>query len=241
MTTATDSLRTLHRIHRQQTDLQGQLDRGPKTVRAAQIRAQKLEEERDRVKHEATKVRMAADEKNLQLKVKEGRIDDLQAKLNGCSTNKEYQALQEQIAADKMTSSVLQDEILESLEKVDEFQIVVGEAEKVLVAGQQQVAGITEKVQAKQASLESDLARVEQELQAAEAELPEDLKGDYDRVVRSKGEDAMAQLDGDCCGGCYHSLTPNSINSLMLSKIVFCQICGRLLYLPEDRTPGHSD
>jgi len=27
----------------------------------------------------------------------------------------------------------------------------------------------------------------------------------------------------------------------MLSKIVFCQICGRLLYLPEDRTPGRSD
>ena len=50
--------------------------------------------------------------------------------------------------------------------------------------------------------------------------------------------DGMAQVDGEHCGGCYQTLTANTMNSLYIDKIVFCQVCGRLLYLPEDRTPG---
>jgi predicted nucleic acid-binding Zn-ribbon protein len=50
----------------------------------------------------------------------------------------------------------------------------------------------------------------------------------------------MAQVEGESCGGCYQNLTTNMINDLLMSRVVFCKVCGRLLYLPEDRSPGRK-
>ena len=48
----------------------------------------------------------------------------------------------------------------------------------------------------------------------------------------------MAPIEGENCGGCYQNITANMFSSLLMDKIVFCANCGRLLYLPEDRSPG---
>ena len=47
------------------------------------------------------------------------------------------------------------------------------------------------------------------------------------------GAEALAPVEGECCGGCSQTLTPQTINALRLDKPVFCKSCGRLLYLPE--------
>ena len=52
------------------------------------------------------------------------RSTSLKAKLNAAASNREYQALKDQIAADQMAGSVLADEILEALEKIDELAAV---------------------------------------------------------------------------------------------------------------------
>ena len=93
-------------------------------------------------------------------------------------------------------------------------------------------------IQQQHQSITEDLARLEGELKRAEMALPDDLRGVYDRIVKAKGEDAMAKVEEDCCSGCYQQLPPNRLNDLLLSRSVFCPGCGRLLYLPEDRTAG---
>ena len=127
-------LRTLHRIHRQLTDLKERLDRGPKHIRAAEANIEHREELLSQVKAEAKNLRMAADQKQLQLKSHEDKVQELRRKLNAASSNREYQALLEQIAADEMANSVLTDEILEALEKIDAFQKDIAEAEAGLAA-----------------------------------------------------------------------------------------------------------
>ena len=62
---------------------------------------------------------MAVDKKQLQLKTGEDKVKDLRYKLNASTSNREYQALLEQIAADEMANSVLADEILEGLDACD--------------------------------------------------------------------------------------------------------------------------
>jgi predicted nucleic acid-binding Zn-ribbon protein len=49
-------------------------------------------------------------------------------------------------------------------------------------------------------------------------------------VIRAKGADGMARLEGGSCEGCGQSVTLNQQNNLMMSKPVFCTACGRLLY-----------
>ena len=95
-----------------------------------------------KTKAEAKAIRMAADQKQLQLKSNEDKVKDLRRKLNAATSNREYQILLEQIAADEMANSVLADEILEALEKVDGFQTNIAEAEAALAAAMQKAAEV---------------------------------------------------------------------------------------------------
>src|SRR5215831_17320527 len=113
------TLRELHRIHRQLSDLRERLDRGPKQVRARTGGVAQAEEQSAKVHGDLKAGRVALDQKQLQLKTAEGKIAELKVKLNQANTNREYQALKDQIAADEMASSVLADEILEAMEQLD--------------------------------------------------------------------------------------------------------------------------
>jgi hypothetical protein len=238
MAVTASSLRELHRIHRQLTDLRERHDRGPKQIRARQANVNKLSEDLDEAKEQTKQSRMTADRKQLDLKSGESKINDLQTKLNSCGTNKEYQAFLDQIAAAEMANSVLSDEILEVFEQIDELDVKVTEAQQQLAIGKQELDKIKAQVAESSSSIEEEIARLEQELKAAEASLPADFRVDYDRIVHARGEDALAEVVDDCCGGCYQSITPNEQNLLYMSRAVFCKMCGRLMYLPEDRTSG---
>jgi predicted nucleic acid-binding Zn-ribbon protein len=231
-------LRELHRIHIQLSDLRERRDRGPKQIKAHEANVVKLDAEATRLKNENKSAKMAADQKQLQLKSSETKILDLRTKLNQAKSNREYQALKDQIAADEMAGSVLQDEILEALDKIEESKKLVAEAEQRLAKGKEELARVQNLVREQQGVVEGDYKRLEGELIESEKRLPDDLRENYNRMVRGKGADGMAPVEGEHCGGCYHTITANTMNSLMMDKIVFCQVCGRLLYLPEDRSPG---
>jgi uncharacterized protein len=229
-----NALRQLHRIHRQLTDLRERLARGPKQIAAVEANAKKAEQELAAAKQAYTSARVAADDKQLQLKSREMRLVDLQGKLNQAQSNKEYQAIKEQMAADTQANSVLSDEILEALENMDTLQAQIGVAEQNLVKAKEEVIKIRARVNDQQQGLENDLARVLNELADAETHLLGDFKVEYLRLTKARGEDAMAQVDGDCCGGCFQMITANMEADLRLSKPVFCKSCGRLLYLAEE-------
>ena len=233
MPTLTESLRTLHRIHRQLADLRDRLERGPKQTRAAEGAVKKTEGDLVQAKDAFKQAKMAADEKQLQLKQREAKLNDLQAKLFGAQSNKEYQLLKDQMAADKQANSVLADEILEALDKLDQLQSQIKTADENLARSKEELAKVRKRVEEQQQGLENEFGRVTAELQAAESLLEGDFKDNYLRLARSMGDDALAPAEGECCGGCSQTLTVQMFNLLSLDKPVFCKNCGRMLYLPE--------
>ena len=232
------ALRELHRIHKQLTDLRGRLNRGPKQIAASEGAVRRLETELEQAKEAHKKARVASDDKQLQLRSREARINDLKTRLNSANSNKEFQTLKDQIAADLQANSVLEDEILESLEKIDQLAAKAKAADAHLAAAKAEANKVKSRIESEQANLDSELARVLSELKEAEKHLPAELKSDYDRVARVRGEEALAEVDGEVCGGCFQMLTPNMMNELYMSKPVFCKSCGALLYLPESRGIG---
>ena len=228
------ALRELHRIHQQLADLRDRLERGPKQVRVREANVGQLETRLAEARDRSKQTQMAIDRKQLDLKSGEQKVIDLRVKLNAASSNREYQALLEQIAAAEMAGSVLSDEILEGLEKIDQLAVGVKEAEKNLAAGKQEMEKARQAVETSAATIRADLTRLEGELVQAETALPADLKADYQRVVRSKGADSLAVAEDGVCSGCGQQITLNMQNELKLSKMVFCRTCGRLLYLSEE-------
>ncbi len=190
---------------------------------------------------ESKAARIAVDQKHLLLRSGEAKIFELKNKLNSCNTNREYQALRDQILADEMANSVLSDEILEAMERLDHFKPAIAEAEQQIVKQKEESAKVQQAVRGQEELLRADVQRLEAELHTAEAALPDDFRDAYMRIVKARGEDAMAQVEGESCGGCHQQLTPNVMSQVTMAKVVFCKSCGRLLYMPEDRTPGRGN
>jgi predicted nucleic acid-binding Zn-ribbon protein len=234
MSIKSDALRELHRIHQQRGDLNQRLVRGPRQVAAGQANVKSLEQQVDQAKQTLTKTKMANDSRELQLKEREGKIADLQKKLNSCNSNREYQALKEQIAADEQASSVLSDEILEGYDKIETEEQVVGEITANLEKAASGLEQLQTRVNAARDNLESELARVQDNLARAEQALPIEFQYEYKRMVKAHGEDALAAVEDETCQGCFQRITPQMYDQLRCSKAIFCMTCGRLLYLPED-------
>jgi len=129
---------------------------------------------------------------------------------------------------------VLSDEILEGLEKLDELQAQTATGNDNLAKAKEELERVKKRVGEQQSGLETEMARVLEELAQAETVLPEDFKREYQRMTKARGDQAMAQVEGECCGGCFQVLTPQTMNELYMAKPIFCKSCGCLLYLPEE-------
>ena len=227
------ALRLIHRIHCQLADLRDRLELGPRQIKARQINVANLESKWAKSQETVKNSKIASDQKQLDLKASEQKIADWKDRLNGCSSNKEYQTLLEQIAAAEMAGSVLADEILETLEKIDGLEVLAKEAGELVAKGKRELTRCSDQFTKDAGLIQGDIVRLEGELAAAERKLPGQFRVDYDRVIRSKGAEGMAAVADQVCQGCGRQITLNMQNNLQLSKPIFCLACGCLLYLEE--------
>ena len=241
MTISPENLRTLHRIHQQLTELRGRLDRGPKQIRAGRQAAERREQELADAKDARKKTRMEYDDQIVQLKQREAKLEKLQRDLNECRKNDAFRTLKDQIAAERQANSVLEDEILDKMEKLEQLESEEGEAESNLEKARQELAATEQRVGEQQTVLEADLARVTDELKHAETALPADFKAEYQRLIRAHGDPALARAKDETCGNCFTILSPQTMNELFMAKLVFCKSCGCMLYLPEGQSVGQVE
>ena len=51
---------------------------------------------------------------------------------------------------------------------------------------------------------------------------------------------ALAAVENEYCSGCHQHVPLNVCAEIMLSHPMFCKSCGRLLYMPEETSPGRE-
>lgn len=225
-----DLLPELHRLHQQVHELREQLARGPRQVKAREQTVAAKKDEQQKLKDKLITLRKLADQKNLQLKSNESKILDLKGKLNAVSTNKEYEIISTQIAADTMANSVLETEILEAFENVDACQKQIARCDADVAELQKKVEETRKQVDAVRDDLERRAGQVEAELTEKERELPVELLDVYRRLVQAHGAEALAKVEKDVCTSCYKIISPQERVQLNTNKILFCRSCGRLMY-----------
>lgn len=233
MNTTANGLKELHRLHINLREVQEQLERGPKQIRAREQIIARKKAELDAQKEQLKQLRMAADQKSLQLKTNESKILGLRAKLNQATSNREYDIFRSQIEADTMANSVLEDEILEALDKVDQAQVSLGRIDQEIAAAQADRERVAKDFLQVEADLKSQAAELESAIRETETTLPGDIGEKYKRLIQAHGPDALSAVEGRACSACYVGLTSQNIVELRSGRMVFCKSCGRLLYLHE--------
>ena len=80
---------------------------------------------------------------------------------------------------------------------------------------------------------EGKLAEASKALGAEEAKIPPWIRGQYDRLVKAHGADAMAPIEGTSCSHCRVGITAQVYADLQKGQEFFCcRNCGRALYMP---------
>ena len=220
----------LHDLHLKLKSVQEELDRGPRLIKAKENLLAKRQAELDNIKAQHTERRKLADTKNLQLKSNETKLADLRMKLNMSSSNREFDILKGQIAADEMANSVLEDEILDCLEQADKLKVQIHDAEKAVADARDDIRKTTEQIAAAEAGQRERAQKLRAAVAEAETVLPGEIAPTYRRLVNAFGADALAAVERGVCTACNVSLSPQQSVEVRSGKFVFCH-CGKLIYV----------
>lgn len=184
------------------------------------------------------------DRKELELKTKEQKVAQLTIQLNSIRTNKEYSALQHEIAGVKADASLLEDELLVILDETDKEEAARKEHETGLKQAEQDFARLQARSKEEDSLLDADLHKLHEQRQSTLNEVPGELRLLYERLLGTKDGQAVvramrADADNRVCSGCFMRLTSNTTNLLLGGgEVVRCYSCGRILYIddgPEDQ------
>src|SRR5262249_50015410 len=195
--------REIHRLRRFAHDLQEQIDRVPRQQKIQQAKVARQEEilraAQDALKH----LKVEIHSKEVTLKTTHGQIAKFQKQLNEVGSKKEYDALQHEIRDAKETCQRLEEEILTGMVESEEKTAQIPEFEKAVRQAKEEYAQFESGIQERLNGYRTQLAEAGQQLQEREAVIPDNLRSQYDRIVASKGHDAMSAVQGRTCAACY--------------------------------------
>jgi len=228
-----NSLKELHQTHQQLEDARHQLERGPVQIKARESIVRKREKELEDYHAELKRQKMFADQKSLDLKALEKKIVDLKVKLNSASSNREFDIFKEQIRADEMAMSVLEDEILEIMDRIDTETARQSEYEQNVAKAKEDRDAFRAQFETRSRELQDTIKDLEKHLASLERLLPSEPKEQYRRLVASRGAKAMSAVSNGACGNCYVNLTAQQRIQIKSGVVLFCSSCGALLYIDE--------
>ena len=220
----------LHSLLQQLTEIGDRMRRGPIKIRLAETNRDGFVKVLEGKKEELLAARKEARAKQSQLDDREAKLADLQSKLNTAESNKEFQLIKDRIAADEQANSCQADEIFETLEKIDALEAEVQTATENMEKSQSELDAIDAKVTAELKELEIQESQIKEDLAQSEKQIHSDLKGPYRHVVKTKGEEALAETDLSTCGNCHQTIRPQVVSELKMQKAVICVGCGAILY-----------
>ena len=230
MNETASGLKRLHALHTEVAEVRERLERGPRQVRARRKRVETKRAEVEQLRAKLLALQKSRDEKNLQLASNESKLEGLQVKLNQAANNREFDAFKGQIEADRVATSVLEDEILETLERIDRTRATIAEAETDRDAAVTEADEFAVTVDEQAEVLAGRVTELEGKLKEAERIIPGELMGDYRRLVIAHGATALAPVEGRACTVCSTTIAPQQRIDLNMGKFVHCRACGRLLY-----------
>lgn len=176
-------------------------------------------------------IQLKLKEKELELAQKEMQIKKLDGQLSQVKTNKEYAALQQEIASLKADNSLLEEGIIHILDEVEAAKDETRKEKEKLAAISKSFQDKDNELATQEKAIQGRLADLKKQREESVARLPPELGELYDRIVSKKQGLALARVNGENCAACQMQLRPQLINEIRLSEqIIVCENCSRILY-----------
>ncbi len=213
-------------------ELSGEKERKPLEFEAEK---QKLEQKKTKLKELRDELKsVEVERKNLEIDLESKQINvaKYESQLFQIKTNKEYNALQKEIDGLKADNSLIEDKILELLERIDTINNDIAREKETLKTEEDAFLEFRKRYEAQLEQLKEELSEFNKKREDAVLLIEPKTLAVYERILKNKDGLALVKVEDGACQGCFMSLPPQTINDLRMGeRLVACENCTRLLYL----------
>jgi uncharacterized protein len=174
-----------------------------------------------------------------ELAVVQGRLSKYKGQLMEVKTNKEYQAMQKEMATAEHEVRAFEDTLLEHMEEAETLAAELKNAEAAQKAEQAVVAREQKVLEAERAEIEQELIRLTAARGEVIAKLAPDVLALFERVAHGRKGVAVAEARDGLCTVCHVRLRPQVFNEVRRNDALHqCDSCTRILYFVPSSAPG---
>lgn len=145
---------------------------------------------------------------------------------------KELQALQDEIAGLGKRQGLVEDQILELMEKAEPLDEQLSVLATESSDAQQKIADITQQLAKREQEVDVELEQERQARQAAVEPISDELMAEYEQLRIGRQGVAIARLSNRACQGCFLELSAVEVDRMKREAdnvLVYCDECGRIL------------
>jgi predicted nucleic acid-binding Zn-ribbon protein len=193
-----------------------------------------LDEHRQAVAHakDEAKSRQAEIKKSeLEIESAREKIRKFREQQMQLKSNKEFKAMEDEVAAVEKGIRKIEDATLDIMEKVDAAQRLVREREAALKTEEDGVKREIAAIEQRAQELKGELDRVRENRGKLAAGAEAGRLRHYERLFANKRDKVLVAVENGICGGCHMKLPPYVCHEARKhADVVVCDFCGRMLY-----------
>ncbi len=145
--------------------------------------------------------------------------------------NEEFAAMEHSITNYQDEISKLEDSQLELMEKGEELNNSLEEANDIHAKEQKVVDAELAIIKERKIQFSKKIEELKSDREKIASSIDNDLLDQYNRIFKSKKGVAVSELVNDICSGCHMKVTPTTAGMVRAEKVVStCDQCGRILY-----------
>jgi len=145
--------------------------------------------------------------------------------------NEEFAAMEHSITNYQDEITQLEDSQLELMEKGEELNNSLEEANDIHAKEQKVVDAELAIIKERKIQFSKKIEELKSDREKIASSIDNDLLDQYNRIFKSKKGVAVSELVNDICSGCHMKVTPTTAGMVRAEKVVStCDQCGRILY-----------
>jgi uncharacterized protein len=232
-----------HLIHLQRLDLASEearreLDALPASHADLDARQAAADASLQEVREQIAAAQAARRELEKELAAYQARLSKFKDQLMAVKTNREYQAMQTEIATAERDVRAREDRILDQMEVQENLAIALKEADQTQRETQAAVAAERDALDRRKAALEGELARLATDREAVRPKIGGEALRLFDHIAHQRRGLGIVEARDGHCSVCQVRLRPQVYNEIRRNeKLIQCDSCQRLLYFAQVPAP----
>jgi predicted nucleic acid-binding Zn-ribbon protein len=211
-------------------NIRNQISQSPALIEEKNKELKIKKTETDAKKKSFVELNFIKKEKESLLDSKEKTISKYSMELNAVKSNDIYKTLLLEIEKAKDDKNIIEDELLELMNKIDNESVIVKKSAAELKEFEQKIATDVSKIETFKKKLEDEIDGLEQAREEHKLKVNQSILSQYERLREGRDGEGIAIVNGESCGACGMMLRPQLINQAQKGReLVFCDNCSRIL------------